>query len=296
MLKKNLYKGRNGYIYYRKTIQGRCIQLPAHTKSEAIANKLHSALEYQVLNECFNPTGKNRYLTFRKLINEYLAYDHMWTPNSRDMTTRALYYFITKGIPENQNSAAIIRGRVNNCINWGLKNNIKTDQDKFTSLIKSIPRNRVFDDAEMYLILNRMQSEDFREFVKFAYYTGARRGELVDLKVHQFKPLYFETTGKTGERLVRLNRQAREVLSNKEGMWDYKEDYITHHFKKELRRLEIVNGRFHDLRRTFGYNLIVKKNVPIYKVSKLLGHALLSTTERHYAPLLVVDVEEFELP
>ena len=79
-------------------------------------------------------------------------------------------------------------------------------------------------------------------------------------------------------------------------MWDYKEDYITHHFKKELRRLEIVNGRFHDLRRTFGYNLIVKKNVPIYKVSKLLGHALLSTTERHYAPLLVVDVEEFELP
>ena len=30
-------------------------------------------------------------------------------------------------------------------------------------------------------------------------------------------------------------------------------------------------------------------------VSKLLGHASVTTTERHYAPLLATDVEEFVL-
>ena len=61
-----------------------------------------------------------------------------------------------------------------------------------------------------------------------------------------------------------------------------------------MKRLEIPDARFHDLRRTFGYNLI-KQGMPIYQVSKLLGHASVTTTEKHYAPLLATDVEEFEL-
>ena len=295
MLKKNLYKGRNGYIYYRNTIKGRPIQLPAHTKSESIANKLHSALEYQALNEFYNPVKETRLIPFRHLVIEYLAHKHLWTDDSRDMTTRALYKFINDGVPDNPNSAAIVRGRVNTCIKWGKDRNIRTDQQPFTSLLQGIPRTRVFDDAEMYLILNRIEDEDFRLFVNFAYYTGARRGELVGLKAYNFKPLYFETHGKTGKRLIRLNKQAREILSKKVGMWEYKENYITHHFKKNLRNLEITGGRFHDLRRTFGYNLITKKNMPIFKVSKLLGHTSVITTEKHYAPLLATDIEDFIL-
>ena len=65
-------------------------------------------------------------------------------------------------------------------------------------------------------------------------------------------------------------------------------------FKKEIRKLGIKNGRFHDLRRTFGLNLI-KQGMSIYKVSKLLGHASVKTTEQHYAPLLTVDIEDFKL-
>ena len=56
----------------------------------------------------------------------------------------------------------------------------------------------------------------------------------------------------------------------------------------------IRNARFHDLRRTFGYNLI-SKGIPIYQVSKLLGHKSVTTTEKHYAPLMVKDIPEFEL-
>ena len=54
------------------------------------------------------------------------------------------------------------------------------------------------------------------------------------------------------------------------------------------------DARMHDLRRTFGYNLI-KQGRPIYEVSKLLGHSSVVTTEKHYAPLMATEIEEFVL-
>ena len=62
---------------------------------------------------------------------------------------------------------------------------------------------------------------------------------------------------------------------------------------KKVRRLGI-KMQFHDLRRTFGLNLI-KQGMSIYKVSKLLGHKSVRTTEQHYAPLLTVEIEDFVL-
>ena len=72
-------------------------------------------------------------------------------------------------------------------------------------------------------------------------------------------------------------------------------DFVSKKFKAYLRQLNIKDAQFHDLRRTFGLNLI-KSGVPIYTVSKLLGHSSVRITEEHYAPLLISDIEEFELP
>lgn len=86
--------------------------------------------------------------------------------------------------------------------------------------------------------------------------------------------------------------QALDIINNRTELWNYTKDFVSHKFKKEARRLYIKNVRFHDLRRTFGYNLI-KQEKPIYEVSKLLGHTNVSTTERHYAPLLVSEINNF---
>ncbi len=94
--------------------------------------------------------------------------------------------------------------------------------------------------------------------------------------------------------MVKLNEQAKEVLKEEKSLWNYSKDFVSHKFKKECRKLGIKDARFHDLRRTFGYNLI-KQGMSIYKVSKLLGHASVKTTEKHYAPLLTTDIEEFVL-
>ena len=100
--------------------------------------------------------------------------------------------------------------------------------------------------------------------------------------------------GKSGCRMVKLNGQAKELIHSQDELWNYTKDYVSHKFKKEVRRLGIKNARFHDLRRTFGLNLI-KQGMSIYKVSKLLGHKSVRTTEQHYAPLLTVEIEDFKL-
>ena len=100
--------------------------------------------------------------------------------------------------------------------------------------------------------------------------------------------------GKTGRRMIKLNAQAQGILRDIDTLWDYNKDYVSHKFKKEVRRLGIKNARFHDLRRTFGLNLI-KQGLSIYKVSKLLGHKSIKTTEQYYAPLMTTDIEDFIL-
>ena len=100
--------------------------------------------------------------------------------------------------------------------------------------------------------------------------------------------------GRRGKRLIKLNNQAQDILSGLDELWDYSKDFVSHKFKKEARRLGIPDIRFHDLRRTFGYNLI-RQGRPIYEVSKLLGHSSVTTTERHYAPLIATEIDDFVL-
>ena len=104
----------------------------------------------------------------------------------------------------------------------------------------------------------------------------------------------FVVRGKTGRRMIKLNNQAKRIIHKKKELWNYSKDFVIHKFKKEARRLQISDARFHDLRRTFGLNLI-KQGMSIYKVSKLLGHQSVRTTEQHYAPLLTVEIEDFKL-
>ena len=144
------------------------------------------------------------------------------------------------------------------------------------------------------MLFDNAKDEQFNQFIRFAYYTGARSGEIRAISRDNVKDGYLVVNGKSGLRMVKMNTQAQEIINSLESLWDYTKSYVSHKFKKELRRLGIKDARFHDLRRTFGYNLI-KQGRPIYEVSKLLGHSSVTTTERHYAPLLTTEIEDFVL-
>ena len=159
---------------------------------------------------------------------------------------------------------------------------------------KGESRIRTYTDNELKLMFSEVNDESFNAFVRFAYCTGTRSDEIRRLSRENVFPQHIVAYGKSGKRLIKLNTQAKEILDGLDELWDYSKDFVSHKFKKEARRLGIPDIRFHDLRRTFGYNLI-RQGRPIYEVSKLLGHSSVTTTERHYAPLLATDIDDFIL-
>jgi Site-specific recombinase XerD len=175
-----------------------------------------------------------------------------------------------------------------------LKHNFINKAQKLPGDIKGESRMRTYSKAEMNLMFDRIIPFDFNRFVQFAYYTGARSGEIRSISEDNIFNDRLVSRGKTGRRVIKLNTQAQNIIDSQNKLWNYSKDYVSHKFKKEVRRLGIKNARFHDLRRTFGLNLI-KQGMSIYKVSKLLGHRSVKTTEQHYAPLLTVEIEDFKL-
>jgi integrase len=159
---------------------------------------------------------------------------------------------------------------------------------------RSEPRQRTYSTKELKIMFGSIEPKSFNLFIQFAYYTGARSGEIRSISTENVQNDYIVVRGKSGRINVKLNSQAKEIIRKKKYLWEYNKDYVSHKFKKEVRRLGIKNARFHDLRRTFGLNLI-KQGMSIYKVSKLLGHQSVKTTEQHYAPLLTVEIEDFKL-
>ena len=153
---------------------------------------------------------------------------------------------------------------------------------------------RTYTKDELECLFTSINEKSLNALVQLAFYTGARSGEIRSISINNVLEDSLVVRGKSGRRVVKLNSQAKDIIHSQKELWNYSKDYVSHKFKKEVRRLGIKNARFHDLRRTFGLSLI-KQGMSIYKVSKLLGHKSVRTTEQHYAPLLTVEIEEFIL-
>ena len=152
----------------------------------------------------------------------------------------------------------------------------------------------MYTKEELDLRFNESQDEDFNSFVKFDNYTGGRSGEIRNIQPQNLTEGSLVAFGKTGRRIIKISSQAGTIIANQSPLWLCSKDYVSHHFKKDVRKRGIKDARFHDLRRSFGLNLI-KQGMSIYKVSKLLGHKSVRTTEEHYAPLLTIEIEDFTL-
>lgn len=257
------------------------------TKDKREAKRRAKALEPQLLQELNSPS-EVEFLSFRKLIKIYLSADHDWTDGTRQHYESVLNNF-NGTFPDNKATEQTHKIRINAVVNWGERNGYQTNQKKY-SIKKAVARHRVFSEDEINIIITEFQPDKFRRFCEFAYQTGARSGEIRRLKPSNLKDGNLLVKGKTGWRTIILNKRATELID----WWDYCKENVSHRFKAQARKHLIGDARFHDLRRTFGYRLILN-GMPIYQVSKLLGHKSVLTTERHYAPILPTDVGDFAL-
>ena len=290
----SLYKKRDVW-YISLMVNQKRITRSLRTKDYSTAKRLKSLTETSILQELNGFIESNAKLSFSQLVDRFLKAPHPWSKSTYDLNKYILTSHLNdKELPINPSSRATHIRHINQCWKWGYKNNLISKMHLIPGDTKGEPRLRTYRGCELNVMFTMIKDESFNSFVRFAYYTGARSGEIRSLSKDNVLEDSLIVRGKTGRRMVKLNDQAKKLIRNQDELWNYSKDYVSHKFKKEVRRLKIKNARFHDLRRTFGLNLI-KQGMSIYKVSRLLGHKSVRTTEQHYAPLLTIEIEDFTL-
>jgi len=156
-------------------------------------------------------------------------------------------------------------------------------------------------EKELTMILDQEESEQLKDIYQILFFTGMRANELLTLtwqNIDLDKKLIFirnseSFTTKTGkERVLPINNKAFQIINRQPSRFKGRllfakngvkinVDYVSKRFKKALRDTELDGSiHLHSLRHSYASNLI-NKDESIYNVSKLLGHARVSTTERY---------------
>jgi len=290
----SLFKKRgvwNISLYYK----GRRIKRSLSTTSYQKAKALKKKVEQEIIQSLNDNSYDIKLIPFPALCDKFLKAPHELSPSTIKFYKKQLKRFLTqKQFPENPTYRQMIYRSVNKVISWGLENNYKTDQVKFSTKEVS-GRTRTFSDKELHIILNEFRDVGFQRFIRFMYYTGIRIGEACNLKEANLKKGM--VTGKTGNRQIKITLQAKKVLEEQYadgGLWTYTVDSAEARFRNNRIRLDLKDVRVQDIRRTFGYNLL-KKGLDILKLSKLLGHKNVTTTVKHYAPITLLDIDDFTL-
>ena len=144
---------------------------------------------------------------------------------------------------------------INGCNRWGFSHGLIKSYQKIKGGSDYDPRERVLAKKELNLLFNHVTPHHFNQFIRFAYYSGARSGEIRRIsRANIFSEIWI-VEGKSGRRAVRLASQARKILDDKP-QWDYTANYVQLTWIRNVNRLDLKDVRLHDLRRTFGYNLI----------------------------------------
>lgn len=164
---------------------------------------------------------------------------------------------------------------------------------------------------ELKLILNHTNREIYRDIFQFAFFTGLRAGELLNLTwecINLNKSTMtignkeFLTKSKKVQVLP-VSEPAKKILIRKEfykgcsryvfdkgNGFPYTVGCISRQFKRSVRKANVSEEvHLHTLRSSFG-SYLLQKGVPISSISKLLGHSSIAVTEKHYASLSMTNL------
>ena len=179
-------------------------------------------------------------------------------------------------------------------------------QNPFKNIKLRIPeKTPVFiNENELNLILTQEKNPTLRNIYQFAFFTGMRISEILNLiwgsvaqrsNVIKVSNTESFTTKSKRERVVPISKSVFNIFN--EMKWgegnnlnDYvftknsakfNSVYVSKQFKKCVRSANLNDSiHFHTLRHSFASNL-VQKGGSIYLVQKLLGHSQISTTQKY---------------
>lgn len=249
-------------------------------------------------------------LAYRQILKQFS--DYFSNPNLQSLTQYMIEIYLQEKLNVStytaQKHLAYLRSFFNNAVDKGLIKDNPCRKIKNFKLPQKLPV--YFSDNEFKKLLEAVDSEDLKDLIIFAVNTGLRQMELLTLCWNQinFKDKIIILNNQTHitkskkVRSIPLNNTTFNILLNRSKraesclIFTYKglpikQDFITHKFKKYVRKAKLDDRlHFHSLRHSFASKL-TRKGVGIYQVSKLLGHADIKTT-MIYAHLRVKDLRE----
>jgi len=188
--------------------------------------------------------------------------------------------------------------------NYGVPNQVKSikklDED---------PPKAKFMDLEEYKLVLGCADEISVPWIKFLGNTGLRASEFINLRWndynHDQKTITVVGKGRK-RRTIGLNNTVIEVLERAKSGKKVKESDLIflrkdgkqlnrhtlyHYIEKACLEVGSEGKGAHALRHFFATQLLLN-GVPIIKVSKVLGHASVTTTEKRYAHILSADLSD----
>jgi len=242
--------------------------------------------------------------------------------NVSDITVKDAEKFLYKRFNQSKYSAKLIhrilKAAYNKALAWGYVSENPFVKIKLPKIQTKEPIFITYNQLQH--ILDNTKREIFKDIFQFAFYTGLRAGEILNLtwgSVDLEKNLiiigstYFLTKSKKN-RVLPLSDPARNLLLkrnpnkefskyvfHKENGFPFTVSYISKQFKKSVRKAKVSDEvHFHTLRSSFG-SYLLQKGISINAISKLLGHSSIAVTERHYTSLsldnLIEAMKSFEV-
>lgn len=185
-----------------------------------------------------------------------------------------------------------LRAMFNKAIEWKLFHGINPVNNKqFFKLDNK--RLRYLEKEEIKRLLGHCEGH-LKDIVEFAINTGMRKGEIFNLKWYDIDfnngLIHLLKTKNGDKREIPINESVKNVLlrvkKNPDSPYVFSSfngkpfNDIKKSFKTALKKADIDNFRFHDLRHTFASQLVMS-GVDLLTVKELLGHKTLDMTLRY---------------
>lgn len=187
---------------------------------------------------------------------------------------------------------ACLKSLFNRAIDWE-----KYDKANPVKKVKFLKENnhrlRFLEKEEITKLINNC-GEQLKPIVILAVNTGMRRGEILNLKwkdIDLKRELIYLYKTKSGEkREIPINAQVKDAINNfsrnpeSEYVFCRKDSLHIYDVRKPfctaVKKSGLTNFRFHDLRHTFGSQLVMS-GVDLNTTRELLGHKSLEMTLRY---------------
>lgn len=246
------------------------------------------------------PTTQRRYIAARTHLGRY--FENM---TLAEITPRAISDYITKRRNESASASTINKEycMLSKAFNLAVKQwewcrdnpcskvPREKENNQITRWLASHEEKRLLEASNGYL------GEQLVEIIILAMHTGMRLKEILDLKwsdVDLFRKVIVVLRTKNKDpKTLPINQTVYELLLRKSKVINMTGYVFTtsngtrigarnlqREFYKALKKANVQNFRFHDLRHTFATRL-VQSGEDLYKVAKLLGHRDISTTQRY---------------